>query len=56
MVFSGSHNYLEVLDEYIDTEILPAAMYPEGKGEAIDGMPNRFDGGLIPNNSETSHD
>lgn len=52
MVFSGSSNYLQVLDQYVDRKILPSAMCPEGQGEVIEGMPDRFEGGLVPTDDE----
>ena len=49
MVFSGPHNYLEVLDKYIDREVLPPCIAPGGQGKVAVDMPTRLDGGIIPN-------
>lgn len=48
MVFSGPHNYLEVLDKYIDREVLPSCIVPGGQGRVAIDMPTRLDGGIIP--------
>jgi CRAL/TRIO domain len=48
MVLTGPHNYMEVLDKYVDRNLLPPCIYPEGKGEVAIGMPARLEGGLIP--------
>ena len=48
MIFTGSSDYLDVLDKYMDREILPAVMCAEGKGDVLEGMPSRFEGGLLP--------
>ena len=48
MVFSGPNNYLQVLDQYIDREVLPPCIVPGGKGQVAIDMPTRLDGGIIP--------
>lgn len=48
MVFSGPHNYLQVLDKYIDREVLPPCIAPGGQGKVAVDMPTRLDGGIIP--------
>lgn len=48
MVFSNPKNYLEVLEKYIDLDILPPCIYSDGKGCVAIGMPPRLEGGLIP--------
>lgn len=47
MEFAGCHNYLQVLEKYLDPEILPPCVNPEGKGEAVPDMPPNFEGGKI---------
>ena len=47
MVFAtGDH--LETLDQYMDRNILPEVIYPQGKGQTARGFPPRLDGGIIP--------
>ena len=48
MVFTTASNYLQELDKYVDRTVLPPCICPEGKGKAMDGMPQNFEGGLIP--------
>ena len=48
MVFSGPHNYLEVLEKYVDLDVLPPCIVPGGKGRVAIDMPPRFEGGLLP--------
>jgi len=49
MVFTGPNNYQQVLDKYIDREVLPPCICPkEGKGKALDCMPRNYEGGIIP--------
>ena len=54
MVFTGPSDYLQVLDKYVDREVLPPCIYKEGKGSAIDCMPQNFEGGILPPNAEAS--
>lgn len=49
MVFTGAHNYEEILAKYMDLEVLPKEVCPtHGKGKAAVGMPQRFAGGIPP--------
>ena len=48
MVFSGPHNYLQVLEKYIDLDVLPPCIVPGGKGQVAVDMPIRLEGGIIP--------
>lgn len=36
-VFTNHDNYLQVLSKYVDLEVLPPFVYPDGKGEAMPG-------------------
>jgi CRAL/TRIO domain len=54
MVFTGPSNYMQVLDKYVDREVLPPCICKEGKGSAIDCMPQNFEGGSWPPNAEAS--
>jgi CRAL/TRIO domain len=54
MVFTGPNNYMQVLDKYIDREVLPPCICKEGRGGAIDQMPQNFSGGTIPPHAEAS--
>jgi CRAL/TRIO domain len=47
MEFAGGHNYLQVLEKYIDLEILPSCIFSKGNGEAVSGMSSSFQGGEI---------
>lgn len=48
MIFTSNSNYLEVLNEYIDLNVLPSCIYPQGQGEPAIGMPQNLEGGRIP--------
>jgi hypothetical protein len=48
MVFSGPRNYLEVLDGFVDRNVLPPCIVPDGKGLVAVDMPSKLDGGVIP--------
>jgi hypothetical protein len=48
MVFTGPNDYLTVLDKYVDREVLPPCICKEGKGSAVDCMPQNFTGGVVP--------
>jgi hypothetical protein len=37
-VFSNHDNYLQVLSNYVDLEVLPPFLYPRGKGETMPGF------------------
>ncbi|CAB9524318.1 SEC14-like protein 2 [Seminavis robusta] len=39
MVFTNSNNYLDVLDQYIDVDLLPPCINPNGHGRTAPGMP-----------------
>lgn len=39
MVFSGPDNYVELLNKYVDPQILPPYIYEGGQGRIADGMP-----------------
>lgn len=54
MVFTGPSNYLHVLDKYIDREVLPPCVCKEGRGSAVDIMPQNFEGGVLPPHAEAS--
>ena len=54
MVFTGPSNYLSVLDKYIDRDVLPPCICKEGRGSAIDCMPQNFEGGILPLNAEAT--
>lgn len=47
MVFSGPHDYLQVLEKYIDLQVLPPCIMPGGRGKPGIDMPPRLEGGLI---------
>lgn len=56
MVFSGPNNYLEVLDNYVDRQVLPPCIFAEGKGGVAIDMPRRLEGGRIPPEDDISLD
>jgi hypothetical protein len=47
MEFCGPNNYLDHLSQYMDLDILPPVIYPDGHGRAVEGFPQKFEGGLI---------
>ena len=47
MIFAES-DYLEELGKWMDIEVLPQCINPNGKGETAIGMPKNLEGGLIP--------
>merc|ERR1712048_692346 len=49
IVFANNNNYLKVLSQYMDLDVLPAEIYPEGRNydAAARGMPGKFCGGKI---------
>ncbi|CAB9501459.1 SEC14-like protein [Seminavis robusta] len=49
-VFSGPKNHLEVLDKYVDRDVLPPCIVPGGKGTVAVEMSPYLDGGIIPEN------
>jgi metal transporter CNNM len=48
MVFCGSSDYQKVMAEYVDLSVLPIEIVPDGQGKATEGMPSKFEGGLLP--------
>ena len=56
MIFTSPSNYLEILEKYVDLNVLPPCIYPEGKGDVAIGMPPRLDGGLIPEHISDADD
>ena len=48
MIFTTNDNYVEILEKYIDLDLLPPSIYPQGKGHGGIGMPNHLDGGKVP--------
>ncbi|CAB9501461.1 SEC14-like protein 4 [Seminavis robusta] len=54
MVFTGPSNYLKVLDKFVDRKVLPPCICKEGRGTAMDCMPQNFEGGNLPPNAEAS--
>lgn len=52
MIFAGKHNYLKILDNYMDLEVLPTCIYEGGQGESAMGMPPHLEGGVIPEDLE----
>ena len=64
MIFLGTDNYLPVLDQYVDLDVLPPCIYPLGRGCTAPGMPKLIgedeDAHVIPmedptDTSESSH-
>lgn len=47
MIFAGK-DYHEVLEKYMDLDVLPPCIYEHGKGEAAAGLPPRMEGGMLP--------
>lgn len=47
MIFS-SKDYLKVLDQYMDRQILPTCINPCGKGMTAQGFPPHLEGGTVP--------
>mmetsp|Transcript_12593 Transcript_12593/g.20997 ORF Transcript_12593/g.20997 Transcript_12593/m.20997 type:complete len:349 (-) Transcript_12593:69-1115(-) len=43
----GSSDFLEVLEKYMDLNVLPPCINPNGHGEAVESMPPNFEGGKI---------
>ena len=41
-------DYLKTLSQYMDINVLPPSVYPQGTGAAARGFPPQFDGGLVP--------
>ena len=47
MIFADS-NHLEELAQYMDINVLPSCINPNGRGETAMGMPKRMEGGTVP--------
>jgi hypothetical protein len=47
MIFA-SKDYLNVLEQYMDTAVLPPCINPQGTGVTARGFPPRLEGGSIP--------
>jgi hypothetical protein len=56
MIFTSPSNYLEILEKYVDLDVLPPCIYPEGKGDVAIGMSPHLDGGLIPEHISDADD
>ena len=54
IVFASDADYLEVLSDFIDLEVLPPCIYKGGRGTGAIGLPKRLDGGMVP--PPTDHD
>merc|ERR1711879_225522 len=48
LIIADSPNYLDVLDKYVDLNILPPCIYEKGEGRAVAGFSNNLDGGMVP--------
>lgn len=48
MIFTKPDNYLDILSQYMDLDVLPPCINPKGHGETAVGMPKRMEGGQIP--------
>ncbi|CAB9513305.1 SEC14-like protein 5 [Seminavis robusta] len=53
MVFAGK-DHLATLREYMDIDILPPCINPDGHGQAARGFPPSFEAGLIPDDFDDS--
>lgn len=53
-IFSNHYDYLEVLSEYMDLEVLPAVIFPEGSGTQMPGFFEKIhmEGGPLPSSSD----
>ena len=47
LIFCGKENYREVLSQYVDLKVLPSVVVEEGEGEAVEGLPPHWEGGLL---------
>lgn len=54
MVFTSPSNYQQVLDQYVDRDVLPPCICKEGKGSPMESMPQNYGGGLIPKTIDTT--
>ena len=52
MVFCGVNDYRRVLSEFMELEVLPSCIVPEGKGGVAISMPPRLEGGPPPIHEE----
>ena len=48
MIFAGPKDHLEILSKYMDLDVLPPCINPEGRGTTAIGMPPSLEGGKIP--------
>ena len=44
MIFAGNSNYLEALQPYMDSDVLPPCLYEKGSGDVAVGMMQSLDG------------
>lgn len=51
MCFCGIHNYLDVLRNHVDLDVLPPCIYAEGTGDVVDGMARNLEGGMTTSSS-----
>ena len=56
IVFASTADYLDVMSEHIDLEVLPPCIYDGGCGRGGVGLPKRLDGGLLPPPSDHDYD
>jgi hypothetical protein len=54
MEFCGVNNYKEVLERYMDLDVLPSCLVDEGRGQVAAGMPPRLEGGSLPPREDNS--
>jgi hypothetical protein len=57
-IFSNHDDYLQVLSEYLDLDVLPPIMNPHGHGTQMPGFFEKIhmEGGLIPTEEEEEDD
>ena len=48
MILTEPNQHLQVLSQYLDINILPPCINPNGAGTTATGMPDRMEGGKIP--------
>jgi len=56
LVFGTASDYLDVLEDYVDLEMLPSAIYANGRGVGAVGLPKRIEGGRLPPEADTDYD
>lgn len=47
VIICGSDEFLDVLGQHMDLDVLPPCINPSGHGEAVDSMPPNFEGGKV---------